>query len=48
MTPSAEFDQFADEYEVDLNQALAATGEGQDYFARGRVGSAARRRSRHL
>jgi SAM-dependent methyltransferase len=37
MTPSAEFDQFADEYEVDLNQALAATGEGQDYFARGRV-----------
>jgi SAM-dependent methyltransferase len=38
MNASAEFDQFADEYEADLNQALAATGEGQDYFARGRIG----------
>jgi SAM-dependent methyltransferase len=37
MTGSAEFDQFADAYEVDLNQALAATGEGQNYFARGRM-----------
>jgi SAM-dependent methyltransferase len=37
MTVGAEFDQFADGYEVDLNQALAATGEDQNYFAGGRV-----------
>jgi SAM-dependent methyltransferase len=38
----AEFDQFADAYEADLNQALAATGEDKDYFARGRVSFLAR------
>ncbi len=35
---TAEFDQFADAYEADLNHALAASGEDQNYFARGRVG----------
>ena len=34
---AAEFDKFADVYEADLNAALSATGENQDYFARGRV-----------
>ena len=37
MKAAAEFDQFADAYEADLNQALAASGEDQNYFARGRV-----------
>jgi len=37
MKGAAEFDQFAEAYETDLNQALAVSGEGQDYFARGRV-----------
>lgn len=37
MKAAAQFDQFADAYESDLNQALAASGEDQDYFARGRV-----------
>lgn len=37
MKANAEFDQFADAYESDLSDALAATGEGQNYFSRGRV-----------
>jgi SAM-dependent methyltransferase len=37
MKAAAEFDQFADAYESSLNQALAASGEDQEYFARGRV-----------
>lgn len=39
----AEFDQFVDEYDADLNRALAASGEDKDYFARGRVSFLARR-----
>jgi SAM-dependent methyltransferase len=37
MKAAAEFDQFADAYESDLNQALSVSGEDKDYFARGRV-----------
>jgi SAM-dependent methyltransferase len=37
MKTGAEFDQFSDAYEADLNQALAASGEDKDYFARGRM-----------
>jgi SAM-dependent methyltransferase len=37
MSAVPEFDQFVDAYESDLNQALTASGEDQDYFARGRV-----------
>jgi SAM-dependent methyltransferase len=37
MKPAAEFDSFASSYEADLDQALSVSGEGQDYFARGRV-----------
>jgi SAM-dependent methyltransferase len=34
---TAEFDSFADSYERDLAEALAASGEDRQYFARGRV-----------
>jgi len=34
---TAEFDQFADTYDDDLNQALSVSGENKDYFARTRV-----------
>jgi SAM-dependent methyltransferase len=37
MTPGSEFDSFAHSYQADLERALAASGEGQDYFARKRV-----------
>lgn len=37
MKAAAEFDQFADAYDADINQALAVSGEDKDYFARGRV-----------
>jgi SAM-dependent methyltransferase len=37
MKAAAEFDQFADTYDSDLNQALSVSGEDKDYFARGRV-----------
>ncbi len=37
MNDAAEFDQFADTYDADLNQALAASGETKDYFAHARV-----------
>ena len=37
MKPAAEFDSFVSSYEADLDKALSLTGEGQDYFARGRV-----------
>ncbi|MGC2194318.1 MAG: class I SAM-dependent methyltransferase [Terriglobales bacterium] len=37
MRGPTEFDQFADNYDECLNQALAASGEGKEYFARGRV-----------
>lgn len=37
MSNTAEFDQFADSYDDNLNQALAASGESKEYFARGRV-----------
>lgn len=37
MKGASEFDEFADSYESDLNQALAATGEDLNYFARSRV-----------
>jgi SAM-dependent methyltransferase len=38
MKPAAEFDSFASSYESELGQALSISGEGQDYFARGRIG----------
>jgi trans-aconitate methyltransferase len=31
------FDSFAEDYDAALNEGLRATGEGKDYFARGRV-----------
>jgi len=37
MNNAAEFDQFADTYDSDLNQALSVSGENKDYFARARV-----------
>jgi SAM-dependent methyltransferase len=37
MKGSAEFDQFAENYDDCLNRALAASGEGKEFFARGRV-----------
>jgi SAM-dependent methyltransferase len=37
MKGSAEFDQFADNYDECLEQALAASGESKEFFARGRV-----------
>ena len=37
MTETAEFDSFADSYDRDLAEALAASGEDRQYFARGRV-----------
>jgi SAM-dependent methyltransferase len=37
MTADAEFDAFANSYQADLERALAASGEGQEYFARRRV-----------
>jgi SAM-dependent methyltransferase len=37
MTGSAEFDQFAENYDERLNNALSASGETKDFFARGRV-----------
>lgn len=41
--PNAQFDQYADDYDAALNQGLTATGEGKDYFARGRIEWLARR-----
>ena len=37
MSGPPEFDQFADNYDETLNQALAASGESKEFFARGRV-----------
>jgi SAM-dependent methyltransferase len=37
MTEPAEFDQFAENYDERLNNALSASGETKDFFARGRV-----------
>jgi SAM-dependent methyltransferase len=37
MNAPAEFDQFAENYDERLNQALTASGETKDFFARGRV-----------
>lgn len=37
MTGIAEFDSFADSYDRDLAEALAASGEDRTYFAQGRV-----------
>ena len=37
MKHAAEFDSFASSYEADLDQALSVSGEGKDYFARGRI-----------
>jgi len=36
-TGSAEFDAFAGDYDAALNQGLALSGEGKDYFAQGRA-----------
>ena len=35
--PSAQFDEYADNYDAVLNEGLSATGESKDYFARRRV-----------
>jgi SAM-dependent methyltransferase len=43
MNDSSEFDRFAENYDECLNQALAASGEGKEFFARGRVEWLARR-----
>jgi SAM-dependent methyltransferase len=37
MKAAPEFDQFADAYDTNLNQALSISGEDKDFFARGRV-----------
>jgi SAM-dependent methyltransferase len=37
MTGPAEFDQFAEDYDERLDQALSLSGESKEYFARGRV-----------
>lgn len=37
MREMAEFDQFANSYDSDLNQALSVSGEDKNYFADGRV-----------
>jgi len=37
MRAEPQFDAFANSYDEELNQALAATGEDKDYFASGRV-----------
>lgn len=37
MKAAPQFDAFADSYDAALNRALAATGEGKDHFANGRV-----------
>jgi ubiquinone/menaquinone biosynthesis C-methylase UbiE len=37
MNTTPQFDTFAHTYDDELNQALAASGEDKDYFARGRV-----------
>ncbi len=37
MSEPAKFDQFADNYDECLRQALAASGESKEFFARGRV-----------
>jgi SAM-dependent methyltransferase len=37
MSDPAEFDQFAETYDDRLNDALAASGENKEFFARGRV-----------
>jgi len=34
---AAEFDEFAESYDADLNQALSATGETKEFFARQRI-----------
>ena len=45
MKSQAAFDEYAEDYDVALNQGLAATGEGKDYFAAARVEWVARRLS---
>jgi SAM-dependent methyltransferase len=37
MSTASQFDQHADTYDADLNQALSVSGEDKDYFAGGRV-----------
>ena len=37
MSGKVHFDEYAENYEVALNQGLSATGEEKDYFARGRI-----------
>ena len=43
---AVDFDDFADDYESALGRGLAVSGEGADYFARGRVAWLARRLAR--
>jgi SAM-dependent methyltransferase len=37
MSEFSGFDRYADTYDADLNQALAVSGEGKEFFAHGRV-----------
>jgi SAM-dependent methyltransferase len=37
MSSTVQFDHHADTYDADLEQALSISGEGKDFFARGRV-----------
>jgi SAM-dependent methyltransferase len=37
LSSSPQFDEYADTYDVELNQALAVSGEDKNYFALGRV-----------
>jgi SAM-dependent methyltransferase len=37
LSSSPQFDKYADAYDAELNQALAVSGEGKNYFALGRV-----------
>jgi SAM-dependent methyltransferase len=37
MTQCSRFDEYAEEYELNLSRGLKITGEEKDYFARGRV-----------
>ena len=43
MNSQAVVHEYAEDYDVALNQGLAATGEGKDYFARSLVEWLARR-----
>ena len=37
MKAQVQFDEYAENYDAALNQGLAVTGEGKDYFAAARI-----------